>query len=451
MSMKNKFKFMLSPWSIIAGLVAGVLIGIYFKGSVQYLKPLGDVYIAVLKMCVVPIMASAVVISLSKLLKSKETSRYLRRIIAVFALSLVGVALIGLFSGMAMMPLMGDDADIRTKIGQKMIEKDDDDAMAGDAELKVLIVEIDSRQREVVAEEDEPLIKFFIGIIPANIFAALTREDTLKIVFFFIVLGVLVKFIPDRHGDRLITLFEGVFECFQTLIKFAMYFLPVGLCALLAVQFSETGLSEIKPLMALIVLIYIASLAIFLVSSIVIWKFSGKPYLLQFKALKDAILIAMGTRSSYAALPSAISGLCHQLELDRDRTNLTVPLGFALCKFGKVLIFCIGAVFAAHLYDRPLDPGSILIIIVSSILAGMAASGAPSIVSRGMIAMVLVPLGIPAEAIIVILLAIDPLIDPVITLISTYPNYAAAAIIAGNPASSHPKGRRALPILKPRS
>ena len=66
----------------------------------------------------------------------------------------------------------------------------------------------------------------------------------------------------------------------------------------------------------------------------------------------------------------------------------------------------------------------------------MAASGAPSIVSRSMISMVLAPLGIPAEAIIVILLAIDPIVDPVITLVSTYPNYAVTAIIASEGASA---------------
>ncbi len=60
----------------------------------------------------------------------------------------------------------------------------------------------------------------------------------------------------------------------------------------------------------------------------------------------------------------------------------------------------------------------------------MAASGAPSLVSRTMISMVLLPLGIPAEAIIVILLAIDPVLDPILTLMSTYPNYALTAIIA---------------------
>jgi len=61
----------------------------------------------------------------------------------------------------------------------------------------------------------------------------------------------------------------------------------------------------------------------------------------------------------------------------------------------------------------------------------MAASGAPGIVSRSMIAMVLSPLGIPAGAIIVVLLTIDPIIDPIITLVNTYPNFAVATIFAG--------------------
>jgi len=173
-------------------------------------------------------------------------------------------------------------------------------------------------------------------------------------------------------------------------------------------------------------------LVIFFISTLIIWRYAGGSYLRQYRVLKDAIMIALGTRSSFTALPSAISGLADGLDLNKDRTKLTVSLGFTLCKYGKILIFCIGSVFAAYLYDYSLGPESYIIIIIGSILAGMAASGAPSIVSRSMISMVLAPLGIPAEAIIVILLAIDPIVDPVITLVSTYPNYAVTAIIAGN-------------------
>ncbi len=433
---KEQFKFLLSPWIVILSMLAGLIIGIYFKGLTKYLAPIGEIYISILKMSVLPIMISAVVVSISKLLRSREASRYLYKIIIFSVLFFIGVTIIGLSVGTVSISLTGDDSEMKKAIGKMMIAKDENSNLFGDLKFKSVIKEIDSRFYIEDKQDKEGLIKFIVNLIPKNIFTALTKGQTLKIIFFFIILGVMLKFVSDKSSSNLISFFEGLFEAFLTFIKFAMYFLPFGLCALMADQFSQIGFTIFSSLIKLIILIYMSSLLIFFISTLIIWRYCRGSYFMQYAALKDAIVIALGTRSSFAALPSAITGLVEGLQLNKDRANLTVALGFTLCKYGKILIFCIGAVFAAHLYDHTLGLESYLIIIISSILAAMAASGAPSLVSRTMISMVLLPLGIPAEAIIVILLAIDPIVDPILTLISTYPNYALTAIIANEHSKS---------------
>jgi proton glutamate symport protein len=422
---------LLSPWTVVGGMAAGIIIGVFFQGLVTYLAPLGEIYLSILKMSVIPIMVSAVIVSLAKLLRSKETSQYLNKIVVLSALFFLGTAVIGLVAGTVLNPLSHGDAAMKKNIGRLMIDKDEAEGIYGQFGFKSVIKEIDSRFRSAEEKDSRLLSGFVLDLIPVNIFTALAEGKTLKIVFFSIVFGIMLKFISQRSSDILIKSFDGIFEAFQMLIKFAMYFLPFGLCALLADQSSKVGLSVLNSLVTLIILIYGSSLVIFFISTLIIWQFAGGSYFRQYSALKDAIMIALGTRSSFTALPSAISGLADGLHLSEDRTKLTVSLGFTLCKYGKILIFCIGSVFAAYLYDYSLGIQSYVVIIIGSILAGMAASGAPSIVSRSMISMVLAPLGIPAEAIIVILLAIDPIVDPVITLVSTYPNYAVTAIIAG--------------------
>ncbi len=436
---KENFSFLLSPWAVIAGMVAGVLIGIYFNGVIKYISPIGEIYISILKMSVIPIMVSAVVVSLAKLLRSEETQEYLNKIIGIAVMFFIGTAIVGLLVGGLSIHLTGDDPEMKKAIGRMMIQKDEVGSVGESAQFKSVIKEIDSRYYTAEKVEKQSLVSFVLNLIPQNIFTALTQGETLKIIFFSIILGVMLKFTSKKSSANLISSFDGIFEAFQALIKFAMYFLPFGLCALLADQFSQIGFSILTSLVTLIILIYISALTIIVISALIIWRYTGGSFFSQFVALKDAIMIALGTRSSFTALPSAITGLVDGLKLDKDRTHLTVSLGFTLFKYGKILIFCIGSVFAAHLYDYSLDFSSYLVIIIGSILAGMAASGAPSIVSRSMICMVLAPLGIPTEAIIVILFAIDPIVDPIITLVSTYPNYAITAMIAsdrtGNAAS----------------
>jgi proton glutamate symport protein len=159
------------------------------------------------------------------------------------------------------------------------------------------------------------------------------------------------------------------------------------------------------------------------------WKQVGGSYFEQFKYLGEVIILCLGTRNSFAAIPGSIAGVKESLKTQDERIGIVIPLGVTLCRYGNVMTFSIGAIFAMQLYGFAIKPESILIIIVTSILASMATSGTPGIVSRTMIALVLGPLGIPSSAIIVILIALDPILDPIITLINVYPNCVAAASV----------------------
>ena len=158
-------------------------------------------------------------------------------------------------------------------------------------------------------------------------------------------------------------------------------------------------------------------------------KATGLGPIKQATLLKAPIFIALSTRSSFPTLPAALTAL-DDLGLTRESTNLSVSLGHTLCKYGKSMVFCIGAIYSLHLYNVEISLFNLASIFFLSILAGMAASGAPSIISRTMISLVLLPLGVPSEAIIIILLTVDPITDPIITLVSTYPNYAVAAMLS---------------------
>ena len=425
---KVKFNFLLSPLSIFLSIIGGILTGLYLPAIAALLKPAGDIYLLILKMCVIPIMAAAVVVSINKLVRSSGSSKYIVKLASIFFVFLIFVSVIGIAAGFITLKFSGESAELKNVVGNIMMGNNKTHSQI-DSNLKSLIREIDSRYPELQKKEEHGMKQFIMNLIPENIFYSLAEGENMKIVFFFIVLGIMMKFISPAANISITSTFEGIFDAFQALIKFAMYFLPLGLFSLLADQFSKIGFQALSSMLNLIVAIYIASIMIFIISALIIKKYSGKKLSDQFSALKDAIVISLATRSSFASLPCALSGLVNGLNFNEERSKLTVSLGFTLCKYGKTLIFCITAIFAANLYEYTLSLESIIIIMVSSIFAGMAASGAPSIVSRGMIGMVLAPLGIPDSAIIVILLTIDPLVDPVITLISTYPNYAVAAII----------------------
>ena len=127
-------------------------------------------------------------------------------------------------------------------------------------------------------------------------------------------------------------------------------------------------------------------------------------------------MLAFTTQSSLACLPSSIESLTNDLRFKSKSTNLILPLAITLCRFGPIAYFAIATIFVSSLYQSPLGFGDIIILIVASILAGMATSGQSGILTLTMLSIVLSPLGLPIDAVLVLLIAIDFLINPFRTL-----------------------------------
>ena len=91
-------------------------------------------------------------------------------------------------------------------------------------------------------------------------------------------------------------------------------------------------------------------------------------------------------------------------------------MAITLCRFGPIAYFAIATIFVSSLYQSSLGIGDIIILIFASIFAGMATSGQSGVLTLTMLSIVLSPLGLPLDAVLVLLIAIDPLINPFRTL-----------------------------------
>jgi proton glutamate symport protein len=157
---------------------------------------------------------------------------------------------------------------------------------------------------------------------------------------------------------------------------------------------------------------------------------SKTSFLSTFLALRKPLIISFGTRSSFVAMPSAIHSMSEDLRFEKETTNLVVPLGITLCRFGTVMAFGLSTIFFAQLYNLPLSPGSYGVILFGTVLAALASAGAPGAATIGMLSLVFNPLGLPVDAAIALMLAVDPLIDPIITLVNVHTNCTCTALIA---------------------
>jgi proton glutamate symport protein len=279
---------------------------------------------------------------------------------------------------------------------------------------------------------------FLQSMIPSNVFQAMGEGSNLSILFFSLVLGVATGKIGGSTAHHILNFTDALFKVLFKIISWIMYLLPFGLFSLLASELASTGAETLVAMAKFVAMIWGISLLIILLDTVVLCMATRRAPLVVLSAMKESMLIAFGTSSTFASMPAAIDGLTgDKLKMSPDIINLVIPLGAVINRFSMIIIYTSATVFAAQLYGISLSVPDLALTLVLSVLAAIAGAGAPGIVSIAMVSIVLIPLGLPAQAITILLLAINPIIDPIVTLANIYTNVTLSAVIAASEKSSH--------------
>lgn len=400
-------------------MTIGVLLGAYNKDLAALLAPYGKIYLSFLQMCILPVLLSAVGSSLGGLMKSKDTTGSLKRMAVVFAIVLTVTCVFGMAGGLIGRPGSGLNEETQSVLGN-LINKSESD----------LDLVMSFSGPNVATDETPEMMDFLTGIIPKNVAQSMAGGRNLQVLFFAIILGIAVGTIPKKQSDNLLIALDAIYLTFSKVIKWAMYILPFGLLCLLADQVANIGVDVLLAMTKFIAVFYIAALIFFIINLLVIWYHSDTSFLKVLLGLKEPIIIVLATRSSLATIPAALSALHDKLAFDKETTNLLVPLGVTIGRFGNVFFFAFSTIFIAQLYDVSLGLQGLLIVFIGSIFGGMATSGATGVLTLSMMLIVLDPLGLPFEAVLVLFIAIDPIIDPMRSLLIVNTACTATTMIA---------------------
>lgn len=414
-------RFLLSPWTVLASIVTGGAIGLWSPTVGAALAPYGDIYLALLKMCVLPIMMAALVSSLGRLLASGQAPRYVKRLALVFGLGLLLAAVFGVLLASALGPGRQVAEPTRVVLAQE-----------------VLRVEQVAPAHVTGPAERAGFVGFLRGIVPANVFAAASSGNVLPLVFFFVLVGVALGSLRNDRAAVALRVADAGYEAMLRVIGWLMYGLPLGLACLVADQVSRTGLRVLGALAALVGTVYLGVLVLLAVYVLVIWRRIGGTLAGALAAIRQPVLVALGTSSSAASIPATLRCAHENLRREREAGDLVVPLGVTLNPQGSAFHFAVAVVFVAQLYDQPLDPVQVGLVVTASVLAAVAASGAPGVAAVGMLALVLEPLELPAAVGVILVSAIDPVVDPLITATNVTATCAAVTVVADGEDRGHP-------------
>lgn len=404
-------RILLHPATIFAAIISGGIFGWLSHGSIAYFDFLGRIYVRLLQMCVIPLLITAVVTSLSKLFSMGMAARYIGRLTGFILIGLLLAGTVGVLIGDIGHPGSNLAQSAKVTIGKVILESQ---TGTGTSDVQVNASAI----QDIVS-----------NIVPENVFLALSSGNKLAILFFAIVLGVGLGSVGHGRGEHAIVLFEVFYSTFLKIIEWLMYALPFGLFCLAYGQSAAVDVGTLLAMLHFVLLVYAGALVLMVIYSLLIWSRVGGSYWDSVSSLKEAMFVAFGTSNGFAAVPEALRGLKYKLKIDENVVDLVMPLGITLNPSGSVYHFALATLFMANIYGVDLGVQQLIYVLAASVLAGVAASGAPGIAALSMMSIILVPLGLPVEVAVILLVAIDPIIDPILTVMNILSNCALTCVV----------------------
>lgn len=269
----------------------------------------------------------------------------------------------------------------------------------------------------------------FINIFPSNPVQAMAAGNMLQVIVFSILFGVAISRTAGEVGSSIKTFFEHLNEVVLKMMLLLMQLAPYGVFCLLAKLFATIGFSAITDLAQyFFTVLFVLLLHGVLVYGSLLKIFTGLSPVIFFKKMWKVAVFAFSTASSNATLPVTLRTVEHDLGVDNKICSFSVPLGATINMDGTAIMQGVATVFIAQVYGVDIGITGYLTVILTATLASIGTAGVPS-VGLVMLAMVLQSVGIPVEG-IALIIGVDRLLDMVRTAVNVNGDATVSLIVA---------------------
>ncbi|MDN2661950.1 dicarboxylate/amino acid:cation symporter [Psychromonas sp. 14N.309.X.WAT.B.A12] len=290
-------------------------------------------------------------------------------------------------------------------------------------------VGVDLAQATTYATKDAPSLgDVIINMFPTNPINAMAAGNTLQIIVFAILFGIAIS-ASGSAGQRISAIFFDLNTVIMKLVVMLMKIAPYGVFFLMAKLFSEIGLDAIFNLINYFLVITAALVIHAVVTYSAFFKaFTGLSPIIFFKKMETAISFAFSTSSSNATIPATLETTTKRLGVNNKVASFTVPLGATINMDGTAIMQGVATVFIAQAFNIDLTLSDYVAVILTATLASIGTAGVPG-VGIIMLAMVLNQVGLPVEG-IAMLLGVDRLVDMIRTAVNITGDSVVTCIVA---------------------
>lgn len=389
--------------ALVLGVVTGIILtfvpeAVFSKLDTYLLTPVGQIFINLIMMLVVPIVFVSIVLGTAGLGEPAKLGRIGIQTITFFLVTTAIALCISLALAFAIKP--GTEGVFDVSIA------------------------------DYEANEAPPIIETLVNIIPTNPVSSMAAGDMLQIIAFAIFVGIALAILGDKTSG-IHRLFNQANEVLMYLVNVIMKAAPYGAFALIASAIGGAGLDAIGSMgayMGTVILGLFIHAAV--TYTIAIWFLGRGNPITFYKGFFPAMSVAFSTASSNATLPISMKAAQENLGVSKSISSFVQPLGATVNMDGTAIMQATAAVFISQVYAIPLDFTDIILIIITATLASIGTAGVPG-VGLIMLAMVLTQVGLPVEG-IALIIGIDRLLDMLRTSLNITGDAVCAYIISEN-------------------
>lgn len=330
---------------IAIGFFVGIFTGIFFPVLSKNLKFLGDIYLNLIKMMIVPIIFFSVTTGILNLGDRKEFKRIGFKTIFLFVFMFLASSAVSLLVAYAIQP--GHNLTLENT-------------------------------PTYTGELTTPsAVDFFSNIVPSNIIDAMAKGNILSVILFSALFAIASVSI-EKESQKVRELLQSFLAVFFKILDYVMETSPLGVAALMAYSIAEYGEGIFTALSKYILTAYLACIAVFivvmLVPTLVYTKISFKRFI---SGLFKIWLVTLSTTSSAAALPTSLKISKEEYLVPEEISNFVLPLGCTINMCGGAASFCCLAVFVSGFYNITFSFEQIVYFVIIATLINMGAPGIP--------------------------------------------------------------------------
>lgn len=387
------------PVKIFIGLVLGIVVGLIFQSSpevaITYIKPLGVLFLNLIKMVIVPLVLSSLVVGSASTGDVGKLGRIGIKTLAYFLITTALAVTLGLFFANILQPGLG------------------------------LSIPLDATTE---AGEIPSMLDTLLNIVPTNPIQAMAEANMLQIIIFALFLGISITLVGDK-AKPFFDFFDSMAEVCYKIVAIIMEFGPIGVFGLIAPVVAEHGASALLPLLKVIIAVYLSCIVhAVVVYSGAVYLFTKMNPIMFFKGAAPAMMLAFTTSSSSGTLPITMKCTEENLGVPKSISSFVLPLGATINMDGTALYQGVCALFVAQVYGLNLNLAQQMTVVLTATLASIGTAGVPG-GGLIMLTMVLQSVGLPLEG-VALIGGIDRILDMARTCVNTTGNMACAVVIA---------------------